>query len=296
MDQKDVTTSLVAIAKQLLRISQGLNRLYIDQIELAGNITSQNMFKIEPAKQRIVLANQLFSIHFHTPERYTSLSFLSSPTLFDMHFVAGQPHAEALEEFFLHEIYFLTGDRKPQHSLLLRSKAQKLKQLLLEYIYQCCGVEQRAEAFLQQITQVQAEITDHLMIKAKYYKTPILQNFRRKGVAIPKAVIEQFKTMFCFDLLMETEFLPVQNLMGSFYEFGYTATQFLDAPLYRIMSLNFVERFNLNDLQEHRADIELLYRHALEQPKMLVFLRLMHREVWQQPDILSKQHFVQANT
>ena len=54
--------------------------------------------------------------------------------------------------------------------------------------------------------------------------------------------------------------------------------------------------FNLNDLQEHRADIELLYRHALEQPKMLGFLRLMHREVWQQPDILSKQHFVQANT
>ena len=296
MDQKDVTTSLVAIAKQLLRISQGLNRLYLDQIELAGNITSQNMFKIEPAKQRIVLANQLFSIHFHRPERYTSLGCLSSPTLFDMHFVAGQPHAEALEEFFLHEIYFLTGDRKPQHSLLLRSKAQKLKQLLLEYIYQCCKVEQRAEAFLQQITQVQAEITDHLMIKAKYYKTPILQNFRRKDVAIPEAVIEQFKTMFRFDLLMETEFLPVQNLMESFDEFGYTATQFLDAPVYRVMSLNFVERFNLNDLQEHRADIELLYRHALEQPKMLGFLRLMHREVWQQPDILSKQHFVQANT
>ena len=58
MDQKDVTTSLVAISKQLLRISQGLNRLYLDQIELAGNITSQNMFKIEPAKQRIILANQ----------------------------------------------------------------------------------------------------------------------------------------------------------------------------------------------------------------------------------------------
>ena len=301
MDEKDTTTSLVVIAKQLLRISQGLNRLYLDQMELAGNITSQNMFKIEPANQRIALANQLFSISFHPPQIHASSAVASvrhhrTNALFDLHFAHDQHDAETLEEFFLHEVYFLTGDRKPQHSLLLRSKAQKLKQLLLDYIYQRCDVEQRTEAYLQQITQVQAEITDHLMIKAKYYKTPILQNFRRKGSVIPEAVVAQFKTMFRFDLLMETEFLPIQNLMESFDEFGYTAPQFLDAPVYRIMSLNFVERFTLNDLHEHQADIELVYRHALEQPKMLGFLRLMHREVWQRPDILSKQHFLQSNT
>lgn len=300
MDEKDTPTSLVAIAKQLLRISQGLNRLYLDQMELAGNITSQNMFKIEPAKKAITLANQLFSVSFHTRqvyalERDAIAGNHRAHTLFDLHFGHDPHHAEALEEFFLHEVYFLTGDRKPQHSLLLRSKAQKLKQLLLEYIYQRCEVEQRTEAYLQQITQVQAEITDHLMIKAKYYKTPILQNFRRKGGVIPEAVVTQFKTMFRFDLLMDTEFLPIQNLMESFDEFGYTATQFLDAPIYRIMSLNFAERFTLNDLNEHQADIELVYRHAIEQPKMLGFLRLMHREVWQRADILSKQNFLQSN-
>ncbi len=46
MDQKDVTTSLVAIAKQLLRISQGLNRLYLDQIELAGTLLRKTCSKL----------------------------------------------------------------------------------------------------------------------------------------------------------------------------------------------------------------------------------------------------------
>lgn len=296
MEIKDTATSLLTIAKQLLRISQSLSCLYLDQMQLAGNITSQNMFKIEHSQQRIALANDLFSIQFYAPHVCAAVANPISPVLFKTHFGDGTQHAEALEEFFLHELYFLTGDRKPQHSLLLRSKAQQLKHLLLEHVYQRCDVEQRATIFLQHITQVQAEITDHLMMKAKYYKTPILQNYRRTGAPIPEAVVQQFKIMFRFDLLMETEFLLIQNLMESLDEFGYTAPQFLDAAVYRIMSLSFEERFNLDELREHQADIELLYRHAVEQPKMLGFLRLIHREVWQLPDILSKKHFLQANT
>lgn len=295
MDHQQNTAALCVIAKQLLRISNSLNQLYADQLALVSHITTQNMFKIDQSLQRISLAGDLFFIQFNTPKFEGFKAILAQP-LMQLNFMHEGQHAEALEDFFLHELYFLTGDRKPQHSLLLRSKAQQIRQLLVDQIYQWCCVEVRAEAFLQGITQVQAEITDHLMIKAKLYKTPVLQQFLRQAKPLPEEVKELFKQMFKFELLIDGEFLPIQPLMESLDEFCYTAVQFLDIKVYRIMALCFEERFNLHELQEHRDDILLMFPHAAGQPALLGFLRIMHREVWPQQSILNKQNFLQPNT
>lgn len=293
MDQQH-TASLCLIAKQLLRISSSLNQLYADQLAFARQITTQNMFRIDQEQQRICLVGNLFYIQLNTPRLDHLTAVLEQPLVQPIFMYEGR-HAEELEEFFLHELYFLTGDRKPQHSLFLRSKAQQIRQLLLNQIYQWCNVEFRAEAFLQSITPVQAEITDHLMIKAKLYKTPVLQQFVNAAKPLPEMVIAQFKQMFKFDLLMDEEFLPLQPLMEALDEFCYTAAQFLDTKVYRIMALCFEERFNLYELQEHQDDVLLLFPHAAGQPHLLGFLRIMRREVWQQQDILNKRNFLLSN-
>lgn len=290
MEQDSLVAPLRLLAQQCLRISPELNQLYLDQMAIIGHLNAQNLIKIQQDQCRIELLDGLFYIQFHTPY---ALDSGAAPALVDSHFYFQQCKAEALEEFFLQDIYFLTGDLKPQHSLYLRDKAKQLRQLILAQVYAWANGPKRVFEFLQQMSIVQAEIIDQQLIKAGLYTTPVMQNFVQDEQEIPQQILESLQQAFSLECLQQDEFLSIQSLMDSLDEFCFSAAQFLPPALFRIMSLSFEERFNLHELNDHTDDICLLYRHAEEQSNLLGFVRLMNRDVWHRDDLLSKRNFLE---
>ncbi len=66
---------------------------------------------------------------FISPDTLKTLG--SAPALVDSHFYFQQCKGRSPGGICLQDIYFLTGDLKPQHSLYLRDKAEQLRQLIL---------------------------------------------------------------------------------------------------------------------------------------------------------------------
>lgn len=193
---------------------------------------------------------------------------------------------------FLNEVHFLTGDLKAQHPLFLRSKAQQLRTLLIQQIYLWGDVAQRVQQVLHHLDLAQAQLIDQLMLDAYVYDGQVMQNLVLYQHSMPIAVLHFFQHLFRLDSIFGQEVLPLQPLMESYDDLCFSAAQFLDPAIFRIMSLSFKEQFNLNELIEHEDDIRLLYQHAQEQPHLLGFARLMNREIWQRSNLLSKQHFL----
>ncbi|MFW1753345.1 hypothetical protein [Acinetobacter wanghuae] len=290
MEQEGLLTQYQQLAKQLTRISQSLHEIYQDQLAIVGNLTAQNMFKINRDQHCVVLLNGLFELQFHTPR---SMQNQQAQQL--ANFFAPEYSSECLEEFFLQDLYFLTGDQKPQHSIFLRDKAQYLRQMIIDEVYQWVDGRARVTAFFDHLSTVQADIIDHLMMKEGFYKKPIMIQHVLHQEPIPQDIVEMMQGLFSLDYLHDTHFLSVQSLMDSLDEFCFSAGQFLNPAIYRIMSLSFEERFNLHELNEHVDDVELLFQHALEHNNMLGFVRLMNRNFWQQDHLLAKKNFLEAN-
>ncbi|NNH00360.1 hypothetical protein [Acinetobacter sp. ANC 5414] len=289
MEQDRLVPQYQLVAKQLLRISKNLNEIFQDQLNIAGDLNAQNMFRIDQERHVVQIANGLFQLEFHAPD-----SDLKSILLCDFHYL-GQK-AELVEEFILHDLYFLTGDLKPQHSLFLRQKAQQLRQLLLEQIYVWVNGAERVSTYLKCLCIDEAEIIDQLMMNAELYHSKILTDYVLNKTALPEAIVHMLQQICSIQVLCGDEFLPLQPLMECLDEFCFSASQFLPAAMYRIMALSFEERFNLNELMEHQDDIQLLYRHAQEKTQLLGFVRLMRRELWQRDDLLSKHNFLHATS
>jgi hypothetical protein len=290
MEQDSLLAPLTLLAQQCLRISAELNQLYLDQIAMIGHLNAQNLIKIQQEQHRIELLDGLFYLQFHHPQ---ALDSGAVSTLVESHFYAEQYKAEALEEYFLQDIYFLTGDLKPQHSLYLRDKAKQLRKLILNQVYAWVNGPERVLAFLCQMTMLQAEIIDQQLIKAGLYSTPVMQMFLQDEQDIPAQLLARLQQAFSLQYLQQDDFLSIQSLMDSLDEFCFSAAQFLHPATFRIISLSFEERFNLHELHDHTDDIRLLYRHAEEQSNLLGFVRLMNRDVWQHDDLLSKRNFLE---
>lgn len=289
MEQDRLVLQDQGIAKQLLRISKNLNEIFQDQLNIVGELNAQNMFRIDQERHIVHVANGLFQLQFHAPE-----SAQTSILHFDFTYL-GQK-AELLEEFILHDLYFLTNDLKPQHSLYLRQKAQQLRQLLLDQVYLWVHGAERVRAYLQNLSLLEAEIIDQLMMKANIYSCAVLTDYVVNKTALPEALIQMLQEICSVQRVYGNEFLPLQALMEALDEFCFSAAQCLPTAMYRIMALSFEERFNLNELMEHQDDIHLLYRHACEQPALLGFVRLMRRELWQRDNLLSKHNFLHSST
>ncbi len=290
MEQDSLVAPLKLLAQQCLRISPELNQLYLDQMAIIGHLNAQNLLKIQQDQHRIELLNGLFYIQFHTPQ---ALDSGVAPALVESHFSFQEFKAEALEEFFFQDLYFLTGDLKPQHSLYLRDKAKQLRKLILHQVYAWVNGPERVSAFLQHMSIVQADIIDHQLMKAGLNTTPVMQHFILDRQDIPQQLLHSLQQVFSLEFLQQDEFLSIQSLMDSLDEFCFSAAQFLHPATFRIISLSFEERFNLHELNDHTDDIRLLYRHAEEQSNLLGFVRLMNREVWHRDDLLSKRNFLE---
>ncbi|NNH37314.1 hypothetical protein [Acinetobacter terrae] len=289
MEQDRLVPQYQLVAKQLLRISKSLNEIFQDQLNIAGDLNAQNMFRIDQERHAVHVANGLFQLKFHAPD-------LDLKSILQCDFTCLGQKAELLEEFILHDLYFLTGDLKPQHSLFLRQKAQQLRQLLLEQIYVWVNGAERVSAYLKCLCVDEAEIIDQLMMNAEIYHSKILSDYVLNETALPESILEMLQKICSIQVVCGDEFLPLQPLMECLDEFCFSASQFLPAAMYRIMALSFEERFNLNELIDHQDDIQLLYRHAEEKIQLLGFVRLMRRELWQRDDLLSKHNFLHATS
>lgn len=293
MEQDSLLLRLKQSAQQSLSIFPNLNELYLDQMALIGQLNAQNLFKIYQEQHRIDLLNGMFYIQFYTPKE---LDQQRAHVLAEAHFDFKQAKAEALEDFFFQDIYFLTGDLKPQHSLFLRDKAKSLRQILIDQVYAWVEGPKRVAECLSQMSAVQAEIMDSLMIQAELYHQPLLYAYVQHGQEIPVEILNRLQQVFSLHYLQSNEFLSIQSLMDSLDEFCFSAAEFLHPATLRIMALSFENRFNLYELNEHIDDIRLLYRHAEEQSNLLGFVRLMNREVWQRDDLLSKRNFLENDS
>ncbi|ANF82007.1 hypothetical protein A3K93_07215 [Acinetobacter sp. NCu2D-2] len=292
MEQDHLVQQYQRLAKQMTRISQNLNAIYVDQMAIVGNLTAQNMFKILQEQHAVSLLDGLFELQFHTPRTMRKHAEQALVV-----FEVKQPscYSEKLEEFFLQDLYFLTGDQKPQHSIFLREKAQHLRQMIIDEVYRWVNGKRRVQAFLEQLSYVQADILDHLLIKAGFYKKPLMINHVMHDEAIPESIIEILEDIFSLHYLAEDDFLSVQSLMQCLDDFCFSADEFLNPEIYRIMSLSFEERFNLQELNEHEDDVNLLFQHALERNNMLGFVRLMNRDYWKQDNLLAKKNFLEVS-
>ena len=297
MYQGGLVPEFQQIAKQLLRISKSLNQIYQDQMQLLGDLNAQNLFKIHQEHHEISIANDLFWIRFKAPQKLNKSAKQNLiPNVIQYDFRYKQFQNEAIEEFILHDLYFLTGDLKPQNSLLLRNKAKQLRKLLLDHSYVWVNGPQRVRDFFQNISLIQAEIVDHLMIRHGHYKQHILMAHVQENKPIPEDVILLFCQMFSLEVICADKILPLQNMIESLDALCFSAAQFLPRAMYRIVEVSFEERFNLKDLVEHQTDIQLLYQHAEERAALLGFVKLINRDLWQEDHILAKHHFLSAES
>ena len=277
------------IAEQLVRVSPQLNDIVQDQLSIIGHLTPQNMFRIDQAAHTVFIANGLLQLKFHPPTA-------DKKNIVQRDFTFRGQKAELLEEFLLHDLYFLTQDLKPQHTLFLRQKVQQFRKLLLEQVFEWVNGQQRVHSFLSHLTLAEAELIDHLMMSADFYSSAILTDSVQHGSELPNTLIQIIQKMCHLEVMSSDEFLPIPLLMECWDDFCFSAAQFLPAPMYRIMALSFEERFNLNELIEYQDDIVLLYRHAQEKSHLLGFVRLMQRELWSRDDLLSKYNFLYSSS
>lgn len=281
-------SQLHAVAQQLVRISSVAAEIYQDQMDLVGHFTAQNLFRIDPLQHRVELLNGLFSLEFYPPKSHTNL--------IETHFEFVGKQQEAFEDFFLHDLHFLTGDLKPQHSLFLRNQAQQLRQLILQQVYLWVDGAARVKQLLLHLDAMQAQILDQALMQVDDQYQPVLTKFVQQGQPIPEDVLTALSTLCALEFVEGETFLPVQALMLSYDDFCFSAAEFLPKAMYRILSISFPERFNLQDLIDHQDDIRLLYRHSVEQSHLLGFVRIMNRAVWAEDNILAKRHFLEKNT
>lgn len=295
MQQEKISPEYQKIGQQLLRISKTLNQIYQDQMDILENIHALNLFRIHQESHSVSIADGLFHLNFFTPNSDENIAASQRPlmqTAFSYH---GQ-HAEKIEAFILNEIYFLTGDLKPHHSLLLRNKAKLFRQLLLEHTYVWVNGEQRVRDFFQHLSLVQAEIVDHLMIREKYYRQPMMLKYVQEGRPIDEDILALLTQMFSLDALCGEHILNLNSMVESLADFCFSAAQFLPKMVHRVASLHFNERFNLTELLDIQEDVALLARHAQQQSHLLGFTRLMHREYWNQANSLAKDNFIRADS
>ena len=292
MNEESLVPEYQKIGQQLLRISKTLNQIYQDQIQILGDIHAHNLFRIDQEQHSVSIANGLFHLGFNTPNgKNASFEF----QLIDKSFHYQGQAAKKIEDFILNEIYFLTGDLKPNHSLFLRNKAKLLRQLLIEHTYQWVNAKQRVYDFFQHISLVQAEIIDHLMIRDKHYRQPMMLKYIKQGRPIDDNILEKLSHIFSLDVLCGEHILNLNSMMESLDAFCFSSAQFLPKTVHRIASLNFTERFNLHELQDIQEDIVLLERHAEQQPHLLGFVRLMQRESWNKDNSLAKDNFIRED-
>ncbi len=269
-------------SQQLMELVPEFQAIVQKQYQLLHGLTAQNLLRVNAEQQQIDLAAAMFCIRFRRAQ--SPCIQLQSTTLY--------PDVEHIRRFLLHDVMFLTGDQHAQHSLFLKTKAQLLRQSLIEQVFCWIEAESRIEAYLQAISLPQAKLLDQLMIAGGYYQQPHLQDYAIQQVPIPLAVMLNFKHMCLINSVMGESFLPVSGLIPVYEKLSRSAAQWLGKTAYRIIALLFPERFTLQQVLQQQLPIQQLHKPAIEQPALLGFVRCIQPQHWQRDDVLAKVHFL----
>lgn len=281
MEQERLIPQHRQIAQMMLSFSPDLTAMQQQQWQILGNLNAQNMFRIDQEKHTIFIMNEMFYLNFHLVQNN------NTPLLQHDFSYQGQ-HAELLEDFFLHDVGFLTDHLNEQHSLFLKNKVQQLREIIAKQVYQWVGGPARVLAFLNQMTMAQAELLDRRLIALGMLKYACFVEALQTGAALDPALKQHFSQLCTLHIVNGEDFLPLQGLMDSYDELCHSAAQFLPPALYRIATLTFEQKFNLDELLDHQADFALLQPYAIQQSHVLSFVRLMNRELWHKDDLLAK--------
>jgi hypothetical protein len=288
MEQERLIPQHRQIAQLILGFSPDLTAMQHQQWKILGNLNAENMFRIDQEKQTIFIMNEMFHISFalvhnqHTP-------------FIQYNFNDQDQHAELLEDFFLNDVGFLTDQLNEQHSLFLKNKAQQLRELIAKQIYQWVDGPTRVIACLNQMSMTQAELLDRRLMVLGMAKYACFAQSKQMGTDLDPALQQHFSQLCVLHIVNGEDFLPLQGLMDCYDELCHSAAQFLPSALYRIATLTFEQKFNLDELLDHQMDFALLQPYALQQSHVLSFVRLMNRELWHKDDLLAKQNFLQPN-
>ena len=268
-------------AQALLQVSGVLNQIYLDQWHYLADVTAQNMLEIDTNLHTLSFANGLLTLHFSTQD-----------TLLRIEYAYPEHNYDKLIQFLLVEMPFFTGNQATQHPTTVRSRAQVLRQTLIEQVFEWIHGEDRIEQFIYNISEQDAIAIDELMMGENYYHEPHLTRFARSGLQIPLEVELNLKHLCLVNSIQGEFFIQVNALVQHYDRMCYASSRFMPQALYRIMETTFSEQFHLNALLEQQNELKILIPHAIEHPNLLGFARLMHRGYWQQQDLFSRKSFL----
>lgn len=270
------------LAKQIIKISKTAEQIYLEQIKLVGNLDTQNLFQIDRTTHSISVLNHLLHINFHE---------YNDEKLFDIEYQNEQLKSEKIEQFILNELVFFTHEAESQNTILVRNVADNFRQLICEQLYIWVNGQQRIIHWLQNLSVIQAEIVDYLMIKFGIYKRKLFSKSHKSILEIPNDVIHVFTDLFRLDVVLNDNFLPINTMIQSFIDLSSSAEDFVPKTHYRIMEILYPEFFNLLNYQQSLAAIRTLQFHAQQHENLLAFIKIMKSEFWGKVDTFSKNNF-----
>ena len=285
MIQKDVG-ALQKIAQQLLHTSSIAEKLYLDQLNLLGiNVSQQvdySLFKLKPSEHKILFLNGLFTIQFYAEKQVPIFKIYNNKKL---------KNTEKIEQFLSKRIQFYLSDQGHHYSIELREKAQELRDILVNSLFEWADGEAHVKALVTQLSIFQAQEFDRLLIQEQYYDQAYLTAYLNHQHPLPEHVFHVIKTLCHLDTLDEFLLINLQQLV---YQLDAVCVQIADVmprPLYRICEVLFLHHFSLFELSAKQNEIADLWKHAEQTPNILGFVQLINKAYWKEDHIFSKHHF-----
>lgn len=282
--KKEAYSSIVRnnFAQQIMRISKSMENIFLDQLNIIGHYDAQYIFEIDQSKCRVYILNRLFWLDFSAPAKAEILhSKIKINNIYQSEIVT----------FIYQHLLFYSTNNESQNSILMRETAENFRKLLCNQLYIWVDAEQRVNTWLGNLTPVQVEVLDHLMIKAGIFKGKMLPKQRQSAVKFPAEITHFFVDLFRLDAILGNDFFNLQSLIQSFKELSLSAHQFMPASSYRVMQLYYPHHFNLNDYMESTDKICMLQQHAQQYSNVLNFVKHIPQQHWTRSDLFAKQYF-----
>jgi len=276
------TTAHQQICQQLLAIVPDFAQIYQEQWQWLHTLHAERLYE-RVAPQTLALLDGWLQIR---------LCETAGQAIVCVECCFADKNPQYLVDFFLTEVAFLTGDGQPQHSLFLKTKAQRLRQAVIEQVFIWIDGEARVETFFQNMTLQQAQQIDQLMITAGYYAQPYLQSALEQHQPIPLDVMMNFKHMCLINSVLGDNFLPVQHIMPDYDRLCLFAKQWLGARWFRVLKLLFPERFTLQQCIQMQDSLQRLLQLVDQHNTLLGFVLQVQPQHWSNDELLAKKHFL----
>lgn len=277
-------------AQELLQVSASLERIYLDQLYYLKDVNAENFFQFDHAQYKLGIANQLLQIKLDEKQ---GLCFEFNQEKL-AHLSESPSYPKRLIQYLTEEFYFYTNTYYEIHPTELKTKAQIIRQTLIEQVFDWIDGENRIEQYLYNISEADAEQIDQILIQYEYFDYAYVSDFAKYGKAIPLSVEINIKHLLLINSVLGQAFLSISQLQPKFHQAIFALDQFLPSHFFRIFKVFFPESLRLADLEQHFASYQLLSKHAQEFPQMLAYAKHMKRGFWQYQDLFSKRHFLQT--